>query len=90
MTISDRLLLLIQNSMTSWRDFEPRTQRDDMLFSTSVRGSASKMESSRSESMGSRLESTEETVHRLDSEFDQMLADMKPHVLRLPHKAGIH
>lgn len=25
---------------------------------------------------------------RLDTEFDQVLVEMKPHVLRLPHKSG--
>ena len=34
-------------------------------------------------------ESPETKVARLNLEFDQMLADMKPHVMRLPHKSGI-
>ena len=38
---------------------------------------------------GARTEGTEDIVRRLDTEFDQLLADMKPHVLRLPHKSGI-
>ena len=29
-----------------------------------------------------------ESNHKLDEEFDQFLVDMKPHVLRLPHKTG--
>ena len=68
--------------MTSWRDFESLGQRDDLLFSTGPRGA------SRQELSGSRSESSEEMVRRLDAEFDKMLAEMKPHVMRLPHKTG--
>lgn len=30
----------------------------------------------------------EETWEKLDSEFDHHLVDMKPYVLKLPHKTG--
>ncbi|XP_076459677.1 uncharacterized protein LOC143292894 isoform X2 [Babylonia areolata] len=33
------------------------------------------------------METPEEAVMKLDEEFDKMLADMKPHVLKLPHKS---
>ena len=71
--------------MTTWRDFETLGQRDDIPFGSGSRGA---LMPGRSECNSSRSESTEETVRRLDSEFDQMLADMKPHVMRLPHKSG--
>ena len=35
------------------------------------------------------MEGPETIVARLDLEFDQVLADMKPHVMRLPHKSGL-
>ena len=31
-------------------------------------------------------ERIEEIARKLDSEFDSLLASMKPHVLKLPHK----
>ena len=34
------------------------------------------------------MDDPDQTVSRLDSEFDQLLADMKPHVMMLPHKSG--
>ncbi|XP_046555303.1 centrosomal protein of 112 kDa-like [Haliotis rubra] len=33
------------------------------------------------------MESPESSLEQLDSEFDKVLADMKPYVLKLPHKA---
>ncbi|KAL8592673.1 hypothetical protein ACOMHN_037613 [Nucella lapillus] len=33
------------------------------------------------------METPDETVLKLDEEFDKMLVDMKPHVLKLPHKS---
>ena len=36
------------------------------------------------------MDGTDASAVRLDTEFDQILVEMKPHVLRLPHKAGIH
>ena len=34
------------------------------------------------------MESPETLVSRLDSEFNHMLVDIKPYVLKLPHKSG--
>ena len=34
------------------------------------------------------MENSDAECARLDAEFDRMLVDMKPYVLRLPHKSG--
>lgn len=34
------------------------------------------------------MSSEEETWEKLDAEFDHYIVDMKPYVLKLPHKLG--
>jgi hypothetical protein len=36
----------------------------------------------------SRIMDTDSGYLKLDQEFDRYLAEMKPHVLKLPHKTG--
>ena len=34
------------------------------------------------------MDDQDKNISTLDTEFDQLLADMKPHVMMLPHKSG--
>lgn len=45
-------------------------------------------EEEREEEDRGMMETPEEAVIKLDNEFDKTLVDMKPHVLKLPHKSG--
>ena len=36
-----------------------------------------------------QMDSPESIEMKLDTDFDEMLVEMKPHVLRLPHKSGM-
>ncbi|PVD38829.1 hypothetical protein C0Q70_01453 [Pomacea canaliculata] len=63
----------------TWGDLGPNAETQNTRIEP--------QDDSKSRCAASKMESAEDAVLQMDEDFDKMLVDMKPHVLKLPQKA---
>lgn len=64
----------------TWRELGPNAETQNARIEP--------QDDSKSRCAARKMDSAEDAVLQMDEDFDKMLVDMKPHVLKLPQKAG--